>query len=64
MIIGAVEGALGAGAVVAADVDDERVVELAHVFDRLYYPANLIVGIGCVAGKDLRLARVELFLQE
>ena len=58
----ALERAFGAGAVVAADVDDQRVVELAHVLDRLDDAADLMVGIGGVAGEHLRLARVELLL--
>ena len=55
-------GAFGAGAVVAADVDDQRVVELAHVFHRLDHAANLMVGIGHIGGEDIRLAGKELFL--
>ena len=54
--------AFGARAVVAADVDDQRVVEFAHVFDCLDHPADLMVGIGHVGGKDLRLADEELLL--
>ena len=42
------------------DVDDQRVVELALVFDLLNYPANLIVGISRVGGKDVRLTDEEL----
>ena len=60
----ALQRAFGAGAVVAADVDDQRVVELAHVLDRLDDAADLMVGIGGVAGKDLRLARIEFLLHE
>ena len=47
----------GAGAVVAVDVDDQRVVELAHVFHGLDHAADLVVGIGSVACVDLRLPR-------
>src|SRR2546430_10776769 len=64
LVKGAIEGAFRAGAVVAADVDDQRVVEFAHVLDRLDDSANLIVGIGGVTGKDFRLARVEFFVQQ
>src|SRR5262245_50153492 len=39
------ERTFGARTIVAADVDDERIVELAHVFDRLDDAANLMVGI-------------------
>src|SRR5206468_8089652 len=35
--------ALGAGAVVAVNVDDQRIVELAHVFDGLDHAANFVV---------------------
>ena len=54
--------AFGAGAVVAADVDDQRVVELAHVLDRLDHAADLVVGIGDVGGEDLGLAGEQLLL--
>ena len=54
--------ALGARAVVAADVDDQRVVELAGVLDRLDHAADLVVGIGEVGRVDLGLADVELLL--
>jgi hypothetical protein len=63
LIKGAVQGAFRAGAVIATDVDDQCVVEFAHVLYRLDDSANLIVGIGGVAGKDLRLARIEFFVQ-
>ena len=42
----AVEHAFGARAVVAADVDDQGVVEFAEVFDGLDDPADLVVGVG------------------
>ena len=57
-----IERAFGAAAVVAADVDDQRVVELAHVLDRLDHAADLVVGIGEVGGVDLHLAREQLLL--
>ena len=52
----------GARAVVADDVDDERVVELPHVLHGLDHAADLIVGVRRVAGEDLGLARVEPLL--
>ena len=55
-------GAFGTGAVVAADIDDERVVELALVLDLLDHAANFMVGVGGVGGEDLRLAGEELLL--
>ena len=64
LVRGALKRAFGAGAVVAADIDDQRVVELAHVLDRLNHAADLIVGIGRVAGKHFSLARVQLPLDE
>ena len=49
-------------AVVAADVDDQRVVELAHVLDGLDHAADLVVGVGEIGGVDVRLADEELLL--
>ena len=46
------ERAFGAGAVVAADVDDQRVVEFAHVLDRLDDAADLMVRVGGIAGES------------
>ena len=54
--------AFGARAVVAADVDDQRVVELAHVLDRLDHAADLVVGVGEIGGIDVGLADEELLL--
>ena len=58
----AVQRALGAGAVVAVDVDDQRVVELAHVLDRLDHAADLVVGVGHVRGEDVDLPEEHLLL--
>ena len=55
-------GAFGAGAVVAADVDDQRVIELAQVFHGLDHPADFVVGIGDVGGEDFRLVGEHLLL--
>ena len=54
--------AFGAGAVVADDVDDQRVVELADVFDRLHHAADLVVGVLGEAGEHLHLPREQLLL--
>ncbi len=54
--------AFGARTVVAADVDDERVVELAHVLDGLDDAADLVVGVGEIGGIDLDLADEHLLL--
>ncbi len=58
----AVEHAFGARAVVAADVDDQGVVEFAEVFDGLDDPADLMVGVGEVGPIDIRLLDEELLL--
>ena len=58
----AVEHAFGAGAVVAADVDDQGVVELAEVFDGLDDAADLMIGVCLVRGIDLHLLDEELLL--
>jgi hypothetical protein len=52
-------GTFGTGAVVAADVDDQRVVELALVLDFLDDTADLVIGIGRVGGEDFGLASKE-----
>ena len=54
--------AFGTGAVVAVDIDDQRVVELAHILDFLDHAADLVVGIGRIAGEHLRLPGEELLL--
>ena len=53
---------LGAAAIVALDVDDQRVVELAQVLDLLDHAADLMVGVGEIGGKYLRLAGEQLLL--
>ena len=60
----ALQGAFGAGAVVAADIDDERVIEFALVLNLLNYAAYFIVGVGGIGGEDFRLARVEFLLNQ
>ena len=54
------DGALEAGAVVAPDEDDQRVVEVAHRLDLIQQPADVPVGVLLVAGVDLHLPRVQL----
>ena len=54
------DGAFGARAIVAADEDDQRVVELAHVLYCLNDAANFVIGIGHVRGEDLGLTREKL----
>ena len=54
--------ALGARAVVAADVDHEGIVEFTHVIHGLDDPTDLMVGIGDIGGEHLSLAGEELLL--
>ena len=54
--------ALHAGAVVAPDVEDQRVVEVAHLLDGVEQPADVPVGVLLEAGVDLHLPGVELLL--
>ena len=56
------QSAFRARAIIAADVDDQRVVEFAHVLDLLDDTANFKIGICGVSGKDFRLARIEFLL--
>ena len=51
---------LEAGAVVAPDVEDQRVVEVAHLLDCVEEAADVPVGVVHEAGVDLHLPRVEL----
>ena len=53
---------VGARAVVARDVDDQGVVQHAHVFDRLHDPADLVVGQLGKRGEELLIADRDLFL--
>ena len=62
LVEGAGQRALQARAVVAEDVDDERVVELAHLLDRVEQAADVPVGVLLEAGVDLHLPRVQLLL--
>ena len=58
----AVQLAFGTGAVVAVDVDDQRVVELAEVLDRLDDATDLVVGVGDEGGEHVDLADEQLLL--
>ena len=58
----AVDHAFSARAVVAADVDDQGVVEFAEIVDGLDDPADLIVGVRKVRPVDVHLFGEELFL--
>src|SRR4029079_17610756 len=54
--------ALGAVAIVARDVDDQRVVKLADSIDFIDHPTDLVVGVGEVRCEDIRLADKQLLL--
>ena len=56
LVGGAVHGALGAGAVVADDHVDQRVVEDAELLQRVEQPADVVVGVGEEPGVHLHLA--------
>src|SRR5262249_4149410 len=62
LVVQAYHAALGAGAVVADDVEDERVVELAEILDGPDQPTDLGVGVLAVAGEHFHLAGEELLL--
>ncbi len=57
LVEAAVHAALGARAVVADDVVDERVLEHAEVVERVDQPPDVVVGVLQEAGVDLHLAR-------
>ena len=54
--------AFRAGAVVAHHVQDQRVVELAHVFDRLHDAADLVIGVRRECRKHFHLPREQPLL--
>ena len=58
----AIEHAFGARAVVAADIDDQGVVELAEVLDGLDDAADFMVGVGEIGAINIRLLDEELLL--
>jgi hypothetical protein len=51
-----------AGAVVADDVNDQRVIELAQLRDCIHDPAHVVVRLGKVAGVHLHHVGKELLL--
>jgi hypothetical protein len=56
-------GSLHACSVVAPDVEDERVVEVAHLLDRVEQAADVPVGVLLEARVHLHLTDVELLLR-
>ena len=62
LVHGAVQAALGRRAVVAGDVDDERVVELARLLDGLDDAADLVVGVLDRAAEDFHPAGADLLV--
>ncbi len=49
-------------AVVASDVNDERVIQLAQVLHLLDDPADFVIGVGRIRGKDFSLADEQFLL--
>src|SRR5260370_15043203 len=64
LVEGSLQRAFGARAVVGANVENERVVELDLILNFLKDPANLMVGIGDISGENLGLARIEFLLEQ
>ena len=62
LVVGAFRPAFGAGAVVADDVEEERVVQLADLFELRDQPADLVVGVLGEAGEGFHLALEEPLL--
>ena len=56
-------GAFRTGAIIPADIDDQRVVELAKVFHGLNDPANLMVRVSDISAKYFRLMGKDLLLR-
>ena len=61
LVVHADHAALGARAVVAGDVEDQRVVQFADLLDRIHETADMVIGVGDEAGEHLGLA-AEQFL--
>ena len=62
LVVHADEAAFGAGAVVASDVDEQRVVQLADVGERLPEPPDLGIGLLEEASEHFGLAREQTAL--
>jgi hypothetical protein len=58
-----VQAAFGRWAVVAGDVDNERVVEFSGIFDGLNDTTDLVVGVLDGSSKDLHPACTDLLVQ-
>ena len=59
-VVRAGQSALGASAVVADDIDHDRVVELAQLLDRADQPADFVIGVGEESGEHFLHPRIEL----
>ena len=62
LVQGAVQATLGRGAVVAGDVDDQRVLEIARLLDGLDDAAGLVIGVLERAAEDLHPAGADLLV--
>src|SRR4029077_19647702 len=54
--------AFGTRAIVPTNIDDQRVIEFAQVFNGLDHPANLMIRVGGVGTEYFRLVGVHLLL--
>ena len=63
LVVRALGAALGARAVVADDVEEERVVEFADLLELRDEPADLVVGVLGEAGEGFHLPLEELLLR-
>src|SRR5215467_1691188 len=62
LVRGTDDGAFRARAIVTTDVNDERVVEFAHVLDSLDHTADLMVGVCRICREYIRLADEKFLL--
>src|SRR6185295_19462385 len=58
----AFEAALGRRAIVADDVDDQRVVRVRKLCHSIEHASDLMINMGTVAGEDFHHAGVEALL--
>jgi hypothetical protein len=55
-VVAAVGAAFGAGAVVSHDVEQQRVVQLAHALERVHQTTHFMVGVLPEGGEYFHLA--------
>src|SRR5437667_6311304 len=62
LIVSPFRASLGAGAVIAYNVDEKGVIQFAHVAYCLNQSSDFIIGLFSKPGEDFHLARQESFL--